>query len=179
MDRLAMGNIRNIVSLENELEYEKATSLYLRLRVLIKEDASYQAIRDHLRDLIRQYEKKNWNDDKAITDNQIRESVLAESLVQAENEFSYKRKELIKNKLRASGLNQNDLAKILDHRKGYMSELINGLRPFSKEDIVIISQLFKIKLEHLVPPFVKLERAQHIRKTLRSMPNSRNRLTSY
>ena len=114
-----------------------------------------------------------------ITDNQIIESDLAESLVQAENEFLYKRKELIKNKLRVSGLNQNDLAKILGHRKGYMSELINGLRPFSKEDIVIISQLFKIKLEHLVPPFVKRERARHIRKALRSMPDSRIRLTSY
>ena len=174
-----MGNIRNISSLEDELEYEKATSLYLRLRVLIKEDASYKAIRDYLRDLIRQYEQDNWDDDNAITDNQVIESDLAELLVQAENRFNYERKELIKNKLRASKLNQNDLAKILGHKKGYMSELINGLRPFSKEDIVIISQLFKIKLEHLVPPFVKRERALHIRKTLRSMPNSRIHLTSY
>ena len=58
------------------------------------------------------------------------------------------KKELIKEKLKSVGLNQNDLAKILGHKKGYMSELINGLRPFSKEDIIVINRLFKIKLEH-------------------------------
>ena len=84
---------------------------------------------------------------------------------------------LIKEKLKATGLNQNDLAKILGHRKGYMSELINGLRPFSKEDIVVINRLFKIKLVDLIPRFIKQDRAVHIKKTLNSLSNSRIKLT--
>jgi transcriptional regulator with XRE-family HTH domain len=84
---------------------------------------------------------------------------------------------LIKTKLKVAGLTQNDLAKILGHRKGYMSELINGLRPFSKEDLVIINRLFKIKFEDLIPTFIQQERASHIKKTLESLPNNKIRLT--
>ena len=177
MDKFSIQNIQKINSLKSELEFEKASSLFLQLRVLEKEDESYKPIRNHLRDLISDYEKKNWADEESITDSQIKESDLAEALVQAENEFYYKRKELIKNKLKEAGLNQNDLAKILGHRKGYMSELINGLRPFSKEDIVVINRLFKIKLEDLIPTFIKQERASHIKKTLGTISNNKIRLT--
>jgi len=147
MDKFSIQNIKKINSLTSELEYEKASSLYLQLRVLVKEDKSYEPIRTHLRGLIKDYEDNNWTDDKSVTDEQIKESDLAEALIQAENEFYHKRKELIKTKLKEAGLNQNDLAKILGHRKGYMSELINGLRPFSKEDLVVINRLFKIKFD--------------------------------
>jgi len=177
MDKFSIQNIQKINSLKSELEFEKASSLFLQLRVLEKEDESYKPIRNHLRDLISDYEKKNWADEESITDSRIKESDLAEALVQAENEFYYKRKELIKNKLIEAGLNQNDLAKILGHRKGYMSELISGLRPFSKEDIVVINRLFKIKLEDLIPTFIKQERASHIKKTLETISNNKIRLT--
>lgn len=177
MDKFSIQNIKKLTSLTTELEYEKATSLFLKLRVLIKEDKTYEPIRTHLRALIKHYEQNNWADDDSITDNQIKESDLAEAIVQAENEFYQKRKELIKIKLKESGLNQNDLAKILGHRKGYMSELINGLRPFSKEDLVIINRLFKIKFEDLIPTFIKQDRASHIKKTLKSLTNSRIKLT--
>jgi antitoxin component HigA of HigAB toxin-antitoxin module len=169
MDKFSIQNIEKINSLTSELEYEKASSLYLNLRVLVKEDKSYEAIRRHLRGLIKDYEQNNWADEDKITDNQIKESDLAEVIVQAENQFYQKRKELIKTKLKGAGLNQNDLAKILGHRKGYMSELINGLRPFSKEDLVIINRLFKIKFEDLIPAFIQQERASHIKKTLESL----------
>ena len=177
MDKLSIHNIQKIRFLTNELEYERATSVYLKLRVFVKEDEFYVPIRKHLHDLIKQYEKDNWEDERAITDDQVKESDLAESIVQAENEFYQRRKELIKEKLKATGLNQNDLAKILGHRKGYMSELINGLRPFSKEDIVVINRLFKIKLGDLIPTFIKQDRAVHIKKTLNSLSNSRIKLT--
>lgn len=177
MDKFSIQNIQKIDSLTSELELEKASSLFLQLRVLEKEDESFRPIRNHLRNLIEDYEKNNWADEDNITDNQIKESDLAEALVQAENEFYHKRKELIKIKLREAGLNQTDLAKILGHRKGYMSELINGLRPFSKEDLVVINRLFKIKLEDLIPTFIKQERATHIKRTLKSISNNRIRLT--
>jgi len=177
MDRFSIQNIQKINSLTNELEYEKASSLYLQLRVLVKEDKTYEPIRTHLRGLIKKYEEKNWTGDNLVADDQIKESDFAEALIQAENEFYHKRKELIKIKLKEAGFNQNDLAKILGHRKGYMSELINGLRPFSKEDLVVINRLFKIKFEDLIPAFIEQERASHIKKTLESFSNNRIRLT--
>jgi len=177
MDKFSIQNIQKISSLTSELELEKASSLFMQLRVHEKEDESYKPIRNHLRKLIKDYEKKNWVDEDKITDSQIKESDLAEALIQAETEFYYQRKELIKTKLKEVGLNQNDLAKILGHRKGYMSELINGLRPFSKEDIVVINRLFKIKLEDLIPTFIKQERAVHIKKTLETLSSNKIRLT--
>ena len=177
MEKFSIQNIQKIKSLASELEYEKASSLFLQLRVLVKEDKSYGPVRNHLRDLIKDYEKTNWRDEGIVTDDQIKESDLAEALVQAENEFNQKRTNLIKLKLKEAGLNQSDLAKILDHRKGYMSELINGLRPFSKEDLIVINRLFKIKFEDLIPAFIKQERASHIRKTLESLSNNKIRLT--
>lgn len=177
MDRFSIQNIQRLNSLESELDYEKASSLFLKLRVLEKEDESYKPIRKHIRNLIKDYEEKNWADENSISDNQIKDSDLAEVLVQAENDFYQKRKELIKTKLKEAGLTQNDLAKILGHRKGYMSELINGLRPFSKEDLIVINRLFKIKLEDLIPTFIKQDKATHIKRTLESLSHSKIRLT--
>ena len=176
MDRLSIHNIRKLNALKSELELEKAMAVFLKLRVLVKKDASYAPIRKHLRDLIKKYEQENWGDENSITDDQIKESDVAETLVQSENEFYYKRKELIRAKLKSVGLNQNDLAKILGHRKGYLSELINGLRPFSKEDIVVINRLFKIKLEYLIPTNIQPNRVLYIKNTLTSLSNSKIKL---
>jgi hypothetical protein len=90
MDKFSIKNIEKINSLTSELEYEKALSLFLKLRVLVKEDKSYEPIRTHLRGLIKEYELCKWSDEDKITDNQIKESDLAEALVQAENEFNQK-----------------------------------------------------------------------------------------
>lgn len=177
MDRFSIQNIQRLNSLESELDFEKASSLFLKLRVIEKEDESYKPIRKHLRKLIKDYEEKNWGDESSITDNQIKDSDLAETLVQAENDFYEKRKKRIKAKLKEAGLTQNDLAKILGHRKSYMSELINGLRPFSKEDLIVINRLFKIKLEDLIPTFIKQDRASHIKRTLESLSHNKIRLT--
>lgn len=173
MEKFSIQNIHKISSLENELEYEKATSLFLELRVLEKEDKSYMPIRNHLRELIKVYEQQEWSNESEVTEQQINESDAAEYLVQAENEFHYKRKELIKKKLKEAGLNQSDLAKILGHRKGYMSELINGLRPFSKDDLVVINKIFKINFDDLIPAFIDQKRVSHIQKTLDSLSNNK------
>lgn len=177
MDKFSINNIQKIKSLNSELEFEKASSLFLKLRLLVKEEKAYEPVRSHLRGLIKEYEKRNWGEEDKITEAQIKESDIAEAIVEAENEFFHKRKELIKRKLKEAGLNQNDLAKILGHRKGYMSELVNGLRPFSKEDLVVINRLFKIAFEDLIPAFIKQERAIHIKKTLKSLSNNKIRLT--
>lgn len=173
MERLSINNVQKKTILSSEIEYERATSFYLKLRKLEKEDRSYSATRKHLRKLIKAYEKDNWADDSEIPNVQIKESDLAESLIRAENKFAQKRKELIKNKLKRNGINQNDLAKILGHSKSYTSELINGLRPFSKEDIVIINRLLKIELFYLIPTFIKHEKAARIKKVLSNMPSNK------
>lgn len=87
MDRFSIQNIQRLNSLESELDFEKASSLFLKLRVFEKEDESYKPIRKHLRNLIKDYEEKNWTDEDAITDDQIKDSDSAEVLVQAENDF--------------------------------------------------------------------------------------------
>jgi transcriptional regulator with XRE-family HTH domain len=177
MEKFSIQNIQKLTTLTSELDFERASSLFLKLRVLEKEDESYKPIRNHLRILIKDYEQKNWGDEESITDNQVKENDSAEALVQAENHFHQKRKKLIKSKLKEAGLSQTDLAKILGHRKGYMSELINGLRPFSKEDLIIINRLFKIKLEDLIPTFINQDRAFHIKKTLESLTHNKLKFT--
>ena len=177
MKKFSIQNIEKISTLNSELEVEKATNLFLKLRVLAKENESYKILRKHLSKLIKDYEDKNWSISENITNEQIKESDLAEQIVQAESNFYSKRKEIIRKKLKESGLNQTDLAKILGHRKSYVSELINGIRPFSKDDLIIINRLFKIELENLIPTFIKEDKVLHIRKTLKSILKSRIRLT--
>jgi antitoxin component HigA of HigAB toxin-antitoxin module len=169
MENLDIDNILQIVELSDELEFEKASTLLLKLRWMIKEDESLRPIREHLRFLIRNYENKHWSNVESVTDEQISNNSKAELFVSAENTFIYERKELIKSKLKAYGLLQSDLAKILGHRDNYMSELINGVRPFSKDDIIIIHRLLKIKLDSLISPFVKEDVAQHVRATLQTL----------
>ncbi len=171
--KLDIDKILKVERLENELDFENATSLYLKLRKPAQEDTDYVDIRKHLKVLISKYEKEHWSDESSITDEQIKESDIAEALVRAENQFHQKRKEKIRRKLKEAGLNQTDLARILGHRKSYMSELVNGLRPFSKDDIVILNHLLKIKFEDLVPPFIKKDRVEHINKALESIPNNK------
>jgi len=177
MDKFSIQNISKLTSLQSEFELEKATSVFLKLRVLAKEDKLYEPIRRHLSKLIKNYEDKYWTDEDNVSDFQVKESDLAESLIIAEDEFYKKRKQLIKSKLKSANINQNDLAKILGHSKTYVSELINGLRPFSKEDIVIINRLFKIKFDDLIPTFIKQDKAIHIKNTLRTLSNKKLKLS--
>ena len=75
-----------------------------------------------------------------------------------------------------SGLKQQELGKILGHRKNYMSELINGVRPFSRDDFVIIHRLLAIELKDLIPTFIKPEMEQHIKLSLREIGKSKLKL---
>lgn len=166
MDKLEIDNILSIDELSNELEFERATSIQDKLRWMEKEDNSLEPVRRHLIYLIEKYESKNWENEAEITDEQIKESDLAEKIVNAENLFVQKRKELIKEQLKKNEITQKDLGKILGHRPNYMSELMNGVRPFSRDDIVVIHRLFDIEFKDLIPPFLKKEVTNHINTTL-------------
>ncbi len=173
MERLDIDNILKLDALSNELEYEKAISLYGRLRWMVKEDNMLNPIKKHLKNLIKLYESEFWTDNVSISEQRVKENDIAEKVVSAENEFIQKRKNLIKEKLKENGLSQKDLAKILGHRANYMSELINGVRPFSRDDIVVIHRLFEIDFKFLVPPFLKMEVANHIKNTLKELKNKK------
>ena len=176
MDRLEIDNILKIDELNSELEFERATLIQGKLRWMVEDDTSLEPIRQHLIELIEKYESEHWSNESEISEKQIEESDIAEKIVSAESEFIQKRKELIKEKLKENEIAQKDLAKILGHRPNYMSELMNGVRPLSRDDIVVIHRLFEIEFRDLIPPFLKKEVTNHIKTTLGELKNKKVRL---
>ncbi len=151
-------DIRDLIKageIKNELDFERALIADRRLRVMSKKDAKYKELRKKLRDIIEKYEKSNWGLNSEISNEKIYESDMAEMLSEKERLFVQRRKELIKRKLKQLNLTQQDLGKILGHNsKSYMSELINGISPFSLKDLIIINRLLKIDLTDLIPTFL-------------------------
>ncbi len=177
MGRFDIDNILQIATLNSELEFERASSLYLKLRWMIKDDSTLEPIRKHLKGLIIEYEKINWGVESKIYDEQINKNDKAVELISKENEFIQKRKTIIKEKLKENELIQQDLGKILGHRKNYMSELINGIRPFSRDDLVVIHRILNIELKYLISPFIKVDTAKHINKVLIELNRKRMKLS--
>jgi antitoxin component HigA of HigAB toxin-antitoxin module len=138
--------------LQNELEYERALIADRKLRILSKENSRLKSLREKLRDIIEKYETKNWSDNTVIDENQLIESDLAELIAEKERQFIQSRKKLIKKHLKKRSLNQQDLGVLLGHTsKTYMSELMNGVSPFTLNDLIVINRLFKIDLTNLIP----------------------------
>ena len=144
-------------SFDNELEFERAAIVLRKLRVLAKEHPELIEKREKLRLLLKAYENRVWVN-SAITDEKIKESDLAEAIAGHEQQFFYNRKELIRKKLKALSLSQKDLGKILGHSStSYISELINGVYPFTTRDLVIIHLLLKIDFNYLIPTVLNPE----------------------
>ncbi len=80
-------NIDKIIKsgeIQNEFDLEIAMVCDRLLRLLIKENPQLKAICKRLRDIIEDYETKNWSSDSTVTPNQIKESDLAELNVKKE-----------------------------------------------------------------------------------------------
>lgn len=152
--------------ISNELELERAFIIERKLRLMISEDPKYKEIRKQLRSIIKEYETKNCSNDSIITEEKLKESDYAELLAEKERLFLAKRKEIIREKLVELNLNQQDLGKILNHNKSYISELINGIYPFTRRDLMIIHRLLDIKIEDLIPITFSLEDINKIEKTM-------------
>jgi transcriptional regulator with XRE-family HTH domain len=164
--------------IQNELDFERALIADRKLRVLSKENSKYKVIRKKLRDLIEDYENKNWTSNSRITDKKIRESDLAELIVEKERQFIQNRKELIRKKLKNLNLTQQDLGTVLGHRsKSYMSELMNGASPFSLKDLIIMNRLLKIDLTDLVPTFLPQSDTEKIRTSIQKLDNPKLKLS--
>ena len=162
----------------NELDFERAMIADRKLRVLAKENPKFKSARKKLRDLIEQYENKNWSADSNISDKKLRESDISELIAEKERIFIQRRKELIRKKLRNLNLTQQDFGKVLGHQsKSYMSELINGVSPFSLKDLIVINKILKIDLTDLVPTFLPQSDRVKIRTTIKKLDNPKLKLS--
>lgn len=162
----------------NELDFERALIADRKLRVLSKENPKLKTVRKKLRDLIELYENKNWSSNSKISEKKLRESDIAELIAEKERLFIQRRKELIRKKLKSLNLTQQDFGKILGHQsKSYMSELMNGVSPFSLKDLIVINQVLKINLSHLVPTFLPHSDRIKIRTTIKKLDNPKLKLS--
>lgn len=156
----------------NELDFERALIADRKLRVLSKENPTLKAVRKRLRNLIEQYESINWNADSKISNKKLRESDITELIAEKERVFIQHRRELIIKKLKSLNLSQQDFGKILGHSsKSYISELMNGVNPFSLKDLIVINRLLGIELTDLVPTFLPQSERVKIRTTIKKLEN--------
>ncbi|SIS47351.1 Helix-turn-helix [Zobellia uliginosa] len=164
--------------IQNELDFERALIADRKLRVLSKENPKFKSIRKKLRDLIEQYENENWSAESKISDKKLGESDVAELIAEKERLFIQRRKELIRKKLKNLNLTQQDFGKVLGHQsKSYMSELINGVSPFSLKDLIVINRILKIDLTDLVPTFLPQSDRVKIRATIKKLDNPKLKLS--
>lgn len=165
-DLVNIKEVANIQKLENEYDLQKALLLDRKLRLMVKEDESLKPIQDKLFALIEEYENENWSDSDLITDKQVRDSEIAEKLIEQERKFVASRKEKIRKKLKSFDMNQQDLGVLLGHKKSYMSELINGVSQFSLKDLVIIHRVLRIELTDLIPTYLQAETREKVRHSI-------------
>lgn len=164
--------------IQNELDLERALIADRKLRVLSREDKSLKPLRKQLRNLLEQYEDKNWNTESSVSDKKLHESDLAELYAERERQFIQHRKEIIKKKLKSLNLTQQDFGKILGHKsKSYISELMNGISPFSLKDLVVINRLLKIELTDLIPTFLPHSERVKIKTTIEKLDNPKLKLS--
>lgn len=165
-DILDIKDIEKIERLENEYDLQKASLLERKLRLMIDENPGLKPLRKKLRDLIKNYEDREWSDFENISDSKIEESDKAEEIIDSEQRFIKKRKETIRKKLKEYDMTQQDLGVILEHPKSYMSELINGVSQFTLKDLVIIHRILGIKLNTLIPTYLQSETRDKVRESI-------------
>lgn len=163
--------------IKDELELEKAMIADRVLRHLVKENPELKIIRKKLRDLIEQYEDKHWSDDAKFSPEKIKESEIAETIAENERQFIKTRKELITKKLKALNMTQQQLGIVLGHNsKSYMSELVNGVCPFSLRDLVVIHRLLNIRLSDLIPTVLSHNDRISIKTSIHLLGNTKLKL---
>ena len=170
MKEFELDRILKEGKLTSEIELEQASIADRKLRLLESDDVVIRNKRKQLRELIYAYEQEHWSTATKVTNKKIDLSDHAEVLAEKQEEFVQKRKALIKTKLSRYNLNQQEFGKILGHKnKSYISELMNGVNPFSLKDIVVISKLLKIDLDDLVFKSISAEDQSKIERTIKSL----------
>ncbi|MEP6805921.1 MAG: transcriptional regulator [Flavobacterium sp.] len=163
----------------NELDYERALIADRKLRLLAKENSHFKNVRTKLRDIIEKYENAEWSDVDKIDDNKLLESDKAEHIAELERLFLENRKQAIRKKLKELELTQENLGSILGHKsKTHMSELMNGIKPFTLRDLIIINRLLKVEIAVLVPVFLSKEDQIKIKEAVIKLGKPKVKLTS-
>ena len=166
-------NIDSIIkkgTITNELDYDRALIADRKLRLLAKESPHFKTMRIKLRDIIVQYESSEWNDIDKIDDKKLIESEKSEHIAEQERLFIENRKNAIRKKMKEADLTQEDLASILGHKsKTHMSELINGIKPFTLRDLVIINRVLNVDMDVLIPRFLSTKDQIEIKKALEKL----------
>lgn len=175
-------DIENLVKnglIKNELDYERAMIADRKLRLLSRESIHFKNLRLKLRDIIEEYENSEWNDIDNITEEKLLESTKSQQIADFERIFIETRKQEIRKKLKDLDLTQENLTVILGHKsKTHMSELINGIKPFSLKDLVIINRLLKIDMKILVPIFLSKDDLVKVKEAVNSLNKPKIKLTS-
>ena len=144
--------------IQNELDYDRALIADRKLRLLAKDNPYFKSLRKKLRSIIEIYESLEWKDVEKIDQHKLIESEKAERAAEEERKFLETRKNAIRARLKEFDLTQENLALLLGHKsKTYMSELMNGIKPFTLRDLTIISWVLKIEIKLLVPVFLSNE----------------------
>lgn len=165
--------------IQNELDFERALIADRKLRVISKENPKYKSVRKKIRDLIEQYENQNWSSESKISNKKLQENDIAAQIAEKERQFIKQRKELIRKKLKNLNLTQQDFGKILGHQsKSYISELVNGISPFTLKDLIVINRLLKIDLSDLVPTFLPQDDRIKIQTTIKKLDNPKLKLSN-
>ncbi len=168
-DIINIKEVENLERLENEYDLQKASLLERKIRLMTDENPNLKPIRKKLRDLIKEYEAREWADFENISDSKVEESDKAEVIVNFEQRFINKRKESIRKKLKEFDMTQQDLGTLLGHPKSYISELINGVSQFAMKDLVIIHRIFGISLKILIPTYLQSETRERVRESIRKL----------
>ena len=176
--QLNINELLDLGKINNELDFERALVADRKLRVLSKDNPNYKSLRKKLRNLIEDYENRNWNSSSRISEKKLRESDIAELIAEKERLFIKRRKELIKTRLKSLGLTQQNFGIILGHNsKSYISELMNGINPFSLKDLIIINRLLKIELTDLVPTFLPQAERVKIKSSIDKLDHPKLKLS--
>lgn len=179
LDRLSEPDIKKLLSsgrIESELDFKRAMLADRFLRLYQERQPELGVTRKALRSLIASFETRHWSDEKLVTQAQLEENDAAETQAEKEYAFIKQRRSLILTKLKEIHLRQKDLATLLNHSNSYTSELLNGIRPFSSNDLILIHLLFNIRLEDLfitiLSPEVLTRLSRAIDKIAISNPNA-------
>jgi hypothetical protein len=165
--------------ISNELDYERALIADRKLRILASENLHFKNLRFKLRDLIEKYEISEWSDVDKIDENKLLESDKYERIAELERLFIETRKQSIRNRLKEFDLTQENLASILGHKsKTHMSELMNGIKPFTLKDLIIINRLLKIEIAILIPVFLSKEDQTKVKEAIIKLDKPKVKLTS-
>ena len=165
--------------INNELDYDRALIADRKLRLLAKESLHFKNLRTKLRDIIERYEISEWSDITKIDDSKLSESAKSEHIAELERLFIETRKQAIRKKLKELDLTQENLALILGHKsKTHMSELMNGIKPFTLKNLIIINRLLKINIAVLIPVFLSKEDQVKVKEAVIKLDKPKVRLTS-